>query len=608
MSFASLLGLRLQQALSVLKGLLIVIAMATVVGSLCALFLWSLDVVTRARLDYPWLLFGLPAAGFAMAFVYRWIGQSAEAGNNLIVDQIHEPGGGVPLRMAPLILVSTVVTHLFGGSAGREGTAVQLGGSIAGSFGLWCRLEPSELRLVLMAGIAAGFGAVFGTPIAGAIFALEVLTIGRVQYEALIPCLVAAIAGDWTCHAWGIEHSPYHISYMSNPADASGFHLQALLLLKVAIAGIAFGIGGRLFANTSHTVTAVLKKLLPYSPLRAAVGGLAVIALVYALGTREYLGLGVWSSNPNDVTLATFFNAGTVDHWSWLWKSLFTILTLSSGFKGGEVTPLFFIGAALGHALSGVLGGPADLFAALGLVALFAGASNTPLACMIMGIELFGSTHTVYIAVACFLSYLCSGHSSIYLSQRIGVPKGRSDRITPGASLRQVRELRASPIIDLIDRLHDRRQAAARQSKDQPAMPHAHQVSPKEIGMIRIYLQPREKAPGGKKSMFGMRPLYRDLVLAAKSAGLMNAVAHHTHFGYSNHGRLHDQGLEVQNPDLTMCVELIGDRSQLEDFCRRHGAWLASKVIVYKQLEHWDIVKPTVENEAVTPRAVAVAG
>jgi PII-like signaling protein len=287
---------------------------------------------------------------------------------------------------------------------------------------------------------------------------------------------------------------------------------------------------------------------------------------------------------------------------------VFTILTLSSGFKGGEVTPLFYIGAGLGNALSGVLGAPADLFAALGLVALFAGASNTPLACMIMGVELFGSTHTVYIAVACFLAYLCSGHSGIYLSQRIGVPKSPSARIPPDVSLRQIRELGSSPIVDIIDRLRDRRQAAAQHNKGLQAMTYPHKLSSTDIGMVRIYLQPKERAREGKKSMFGTRPLYRELILAAKRAGLMNAVTHHTHFGYSNHGQPQEEGLEVRNPDLTVCVELIGDRAQLEDFCRRHGAWLSKKVIVYQHLEHWDIVSQAAVSDEASPRPVAVAG
>jgi H+/Cl- antiporter ClcA/PII-like signaling protein len=596
MSLRNFLGLRLQQILAILKWFVVVIPMAIAVGSLCAGFLWSLDFVTKMRFAYPWLLFGLPVAGFAVAFVYQWVGRSAEGGNNLIVDQIHEPGGGVPLRMAPLILVSTIITHLFGGSAGREGTAVQLGGSIANAFGNIFRLGQADVRLLLMAGIAAGFGAVFGTPIAGAIFALEVLTIGRIQYEALIPCLMAAIAGDWTCHAWGIEHTHYHIDFLSNPADVTSFHLEGLLLLKVAVAGVAFGIVGRLFADVSHNVQSLLKKVFPYSPIRAAAGGLAIIGLVYLFGTREYLGLGVWSPNPADATISAFFSAGRVDHWSWLWKILFTVITLSSGFKGGEVTPLFFIGAALGSALAGVFGAPPDLFAGLGLVALFAGASNTPLACMIMGIELFGATHTVYFAVACFLAYLCSGHSSIYLSQRLGVPKTATDDIPPDVSLRHVRDMGPSPIVEFIDRFQSRQRAtrtinsSQQKQKVQEMTAPLHKFTPKEIGMVRIYMKPREKAPRAGRSIFGSPPLYRALILAAKSAGIMNGVAHHTYFGYSNHGKLQNINLEGPDPDLTMCVELIGHRDQLEAFSRKHGEWLRGKVVIYKQIEQWEIV------------------
>ena len=180
----------------------ILVPLAAVVGTLCAAFLWSLDVATKARFSHPWLLFLLPVGGFAIGLLYHRVGRSVEGGNNLIVDQIHEPGGGVPLRMAPLIFLGTVVTHLFGGSAGREGTAVQLGGSLASGIGRLAKLDPAATRIVLMAGVAAGFGAVFGTPIAGAVFALEVLAIGRVEYGALIPCLLASVIGDWACQAW----------------------------------------------------------------------------------------------------------------------------------------------------------------------------------------------------------------------------------------------------------------------------------------------------------------------------------------------------------------------------------------------------------------------
>ncbi|MBK1884509.1 voltage-gated chloride channel family protein [Luteolibacter pohnpeiensis] len=417
-----------------------IIPMAIIVGSVCAFFLWSLHEATRIRFENPWLLWLLPVGGFAVGWLYHQFGKSSERGNNLLMDEIHEPGGGVPARMAPLVLFGTLATHLFGGSAGREGTAVQIGGSIASAFCRFFRLDAPSVRILLMAGIAAGFGAVFGTPLAGAVFALEVLTIGRLDYAALLPCLIAAVVGDWTCHEWGIGHTHYQISYLASALSPSAnFHLDFWLMAKIALAAIAFGLASRLFATLSHRLSAFFKSTVKYPPFRPVLGGLMVIALFYLVGTADYLGLGVSSPDPGAVTLETLFSSATIHPWSWLWKIIFTVVTLSSGFKGGEVTPLFFIGAALGNALSGAMGAPPDLFAALGFVAVFAGATNTPLACTLMGIELFGATHSVYMAVACTIAYLCSGHSSIYLSQRLGIPKLKSDKGYPeGTSLGQL--------------------------------------------------------------------------------------------------------------------------------------------------------------------------
>lgn len=436
---AAFLRDRRDHARSVLRWTLLLVPMAGLVGSLCAAFLWSLDAATQARFDHPWLLYFLPLSGAAVAMLYQHTGKSVEAGNNLIVEQIHEPGGGVPLRMTPLVLVGTILTHMFGGSAGREGTAVQLGGSLASAIAKLCRLDRPSIRILLMAGVAAGFGAVFGTPLAGAIFALEVLAVGRIEYGAILPCLLAALVGDATCHAWGIRHTPYTI------VNTLAFHdealAQPLLLVRVAIAGIAFGLVGLVFAEANHALTGFLKRRIPYAPARAAVGGCVVIALVWIVGSRAYLGLGTWSGIPGDPTLIGFFT-GPVDRWSWALKMLFTVITLSAGFKGGEVTPLFFIGAALGNALAGPLGVPIDLFAGLGFVAVFAGAANTPLACTIMGIELFGAACAVPITIACFVAYICSGHNGIYLSQRIAVPKRTSRADVPAATLREARAAR----------------------------------------------------------------------------------------------------------------------------------------------------------------------
>lgn len=430
----------LQQTWSGLKWLVVIIPMAVAVGSACALFLWSLDRATETRFAHPWLLFLLPVAGVVVGYAYHWFGKSAEGGNNLIMEEIHQPGFGVPKRMAPLILISTVITHLFGGSAGREGTAVQMGGSIASSLARLFRLEAAAVRILLMGGIAAGFGAVFGTPLAGAVFALEVLAIGQMRYDALTACLAAAMIGDWTCHAWGVGHTHYNVGYMSDGMVPSHFfHLEALMLAKVALAAVAFGMASYLFSELSHAASAGYKKICPYAPLRPAIGGVLVIGLVYALGTTQYLGLGVTSPDPEHVTIASLFITQDVHPTAWWWKLVFTVVTLSAGFKGGEVTPLFFIGAALGNALAGLLGAPLDLFAALGFVAIFAGATNTPLACTIMGIELFGAANGVYIAVACFIAYLCSGHTGIYLAQRVAVSKYARIPLPPGTSLRDLR-------------------------------------------------------------------------------------------------------------------------------------------------------------------------
>ncbi len=568
-----------------------IVPMAGAVGSACAFFLWSLDVVTKTRFEHPWLLYFLPLAGLAVGLIYHYWGKPAEGGNNLILEQIHEPGGGVPRRMAPLILFSTVITHLFGGSAGREGTAVQMGGSIASGFGRAFQLEPQHMRILLMTGIAAGFGAVFGTPIAGAVFALEVLMIGRMQYESLIPCLLAGIVGDWFCHIWGIAHTHYHIDFLQHDEAARmAFYLDPLLLAKIALLGIAAGLVGALFSETTHTLNGFFKRIIPYAPLRPVIGGFLIIGLVYAVGSREYLGLGVWSPNPNDVTIANLFHSDNIHHWAWAWKILFTAVTLSCGFKGGEVTPLFFIGAALGNALSGVMNGPTDLFAAVGFVAIFAGASNTPLASTIMGIELFGAAHAIYISVACFLAYLCSGHSGIYLSQRIGVCKTSLGSLPPGTSLRQVRELQTLSFQAILSDFHQSFSPSSAPTLQNNTMTHPHKIVPEEIGMIRIYLTPkdRRKVPG-VRGLLGSTPLYRELVKTAKADGIINAVAHHTHYGYSNGGKVHQQNIETENPDLTLCVELIGAREQLELFCRKHGDLLREKVIVYKHLEHWKI-------------------
>ncbi|WP_261387522.1 voltage-gated chloride channel family protein [Chitinophaga pinensis] len=410
-------------AYQLLRWTIIIVPVSVVVGSLVALFLWLLDQVTQLRWQHGWLLWLLPIAGILIHFLYKKLGGKSEAGNNLIMDEIHEPGGGVPARMAPLVIATTIITHLFGGSAGREGTAVQIGGSMAHMLARWFRLSAADVKIILMTGIAAGFGAVFGTPLTGAVFALEVLAIGLIRYDALIPCLISAVFADIVCSAWGIHHTHYQILFESNHISFHFVHFDFILLIKVVVCGVAFGLASFLFATCMRNIKSYSKAWIKTAWLIPAIGGLIVIGSCYLLGTRDYIGLGVTTPDPDGVSIVNAFTTKEISSWGWLWKLLLTAITLGMGFKGGEVTPLFFIGATLGHTLAVLMGAPVDLFAGLGFIAVFAGATNTPIACTLMGVELFGTTHVLYFAVACFTAYYFSGHAGIYSAQRIAVPK-----------------------------------------------------------------------------------------------------------------------------------------------------------------------------------------
>lgn len=382
------------------KWLVLAVLVGCLTGPLGAAFGLALNWANATRAAQGWLLWLLPVGGLVIVFLYRHLDPQGGGSTNQVFSAVRERRV-MNLRTAPLIFFSTVTTHLLGGSSGREGAALLLGGSVCGQAGQLLRLNRHDCRLMTMCGMAGAFSAIFGTPLAATVFTIEVVNVGSMQYAALLPCLVSALLGVWISSSLGLAPTAFALEAT---ATADPLTLLRVLILGVLLAGLSIA-----FCELLHTTPKLYAKYCPNAYLRVAVGGVLIIALTKLLGTTDYNGAG------SAVIAAAI--AGQALPWAFALKMLFTALTLGAGYKGGEIVPIFFTGATFGCVVAPLLGLPAPLGAALGMVALFCGCTNSPLASICLGLEVFGGQCLPLFALVCATSYMLSSYFSLYHEQ-----------------------------------------------------------------------------------------------------------------------------------------------------------------------------------------------
>ena len=398
-----------QYIISFFKWTLIALITGGVGGLLGAGFRWAISYVTDVRTMNPWLCYLLPAGGLCIAFLYRVTKLSGHADTNLIINSVRTDEK-VPILLAPVIFLSTVITHLFGGSAGREGAALQLGGCIGSFIGRVVRLNEKDMPIALMCGMSGLFSALFGTPLTATVFAMEVISVGVIYYSAFLPCIVAALTAFGITNAFGLEATVFELKDIPQ--------LNILNILAVAAIGVATAIVSIVFCVSLDQVHKLAVKYFKNEYLRVAVGGTAIALLTLLLGTR-YNGTG-------GTIIAAAITEGTSLPYDFILKMLFTVITIGFGYKGGEIIPTFFIGATLGATLAPLLGLPAAFGAAIGLVALFCAVVNCPIASLLLSIELFGSRGLIFFGISLCISYMLSGYYSLYSGQKIMYSKRRA--------------------------------------------------------------------------------------------------------------------------------------------------------------------------------------
>lgn len=388
--------------LGFLKWCIIALLVGGIVGVIGSLFHIGIEKATEIRTDYDWIILFLPLAGLFIVFIYKAMGMADDKGTNSILLAVRT-NEKLTVKMAFLIFVTSIITHLFGGSAGREGAALQIGGSIASKLGRIINLDEFDVTIITMCGMSAGFGALFGTPVASAVFAMEVISVGIMHYSAIVPCVVSSITGATVASLFGIAPTGFNISLFPEMSALSIIQVVGLSALCAVISVI--------FCFLMRKTNGLFKKILPNTYLRAFLGGLAIVLLTLLIGTRDYNGTG----------MSVIENAFTGDSRpeAFAIKIIFTVITLSAGYKGGEIVPVLFIGATFGNAASHILGLPPSFGAGIGMLSMFCGVTNCPLASIFLSVELFGSKGIVFYAVAASVSYILSGYEGLYSEQKI---------------------------------------------------------------------------------------------------------------------------------------------------------------------------------------------
>ena len=398
--------------LSFVKWIIIAAVVGAFVGIVGVFFHICVEKATEIRVEMPWLIWLLPIGGAAVVFLYKKTGMEKDRGTNLVLDAVrsNEP---LNIKTAPLIFVSTVITHLFGGSSGREGAALQIGGSIASYVGTHIKLDERDQRIITMCGMAAGFSALFGTPVAAVVFAMEVVSVGVMYYSAIVPCIIASAVGAYIASLFDIAPTSFSV-IGSIPT------IELLTIFKVIVLAVLCAAVSMLFCLTLKKTHKLYDKI-PNKTAAAIVGGLAVAILTFIIGTTDYNGAGM------DVIGRAV--AGEAEYEAFILKIIFTALTLGAGFKGGEIVPTLFVGATFGNVAGKLFGLGGSFGAGLGMAALFCGVTNCPLTSLILSIELFGTEGLIYYAVACAVSYKLSGYYGLYSAQKIVYSKHRPEFI-----------------------------------------------------------------------------------------------------------------------------------------------------------------------------------